>query len=60
MNYEIRFDIAVPEDIKKEELIEWIKFEIEMQASVKYTDETLNLEWDDLKPRFLILSARGG
>ncbi len=60
MNYEVRFDITVPEDIKKEEIEDWIKFELEMQARIEYTDANLNLEWDQLKPRCLFLSARGG
>ena len=56
MNYEIRFDITVPENIKKKDLIEWIKFEIEMQASIKYSEGTNGLSGDDLKPKFLIVS----
>lgn len=59
MNCEVRFDITVPDNFSMEELTEWIKFEIEMQASIKCSEELLGLSWNDLKPKFLILRKFG-
>lgn len=59
MDYEVRFDITVPENIEQEEIMEWIKFELEIQASIKTSKELLGLSWDDLKPRFLIVRKIG-
>ncbi len=60
MNYEVQFDITVPKDIKKEEIEDWIKFELEMQAGIKTNKKTFGLSWEDFKSRCLTLRARGG